>query len=162
VVLFFHAIVVDFEQAGIGMVSMKTLATMFCVSLLLLQLACTSEKPLEPTEGNALRELFIATLFGNRTIFTKYDYYMATNVSGGGTLEGLAMNSATLWFDQSHRVTVKAWYPGPGTLIASNTFSASSSVNVSFSGKPVYAYTNTLRIQAWDEDEGREVLNAEW
>jgi len=97
--LFFHAIVVDLKQAGIGMVSMKTLATMFCVSLLLLQLACTSEKPLEPTEGNALRELFIATPLGNRTIFTKYDYYMATNVSGGGTLEGLAMNSATLWFD---------------------------------------------------------------
>ena len=144
------------------MVFMKTPAKIMYASLVLLQFACTSEKPLEPTEGNALRELSITTPSGNRTIFKKYDYYMATNVSGGGTLEGLAMNSATLLFDQSHRMTVKAWYPGPGVLIASNTFSASSSFNVFFSGNPVYAYTNTLRIQAWDEDENREVLNAEW
>lgn len=141
---------------------MRTLTLLCCAWCVLLQFACTSEKPLEPTDSNALRELVITTPSGSRTIFSKYDYYMATNVSGGGTLEGLAMNSATLTFSRSHRITVKAWYPDPGTIIVSNTFSIAASVNVLFTANPVYYYTNTLRIQAWDEDEGREVLNAEW
>ena len=160
--LFFFTFVVDFLQAYSGMVHMKITAVLIGLVICCLLAACSSEKPLEPTDTNALKDLLVSTPSGTRAIFSKYDYYMATNVSGGGTLENLAMNSAALTFTRSHRVTVTAWYPDASTVVASNTFPISASVTLLFSGSPVYHFTNTLRIRAWDEDEAREVLNAKW
>ena len=141
---------------------MRRLAPLIYIALICSISACSDDKPLTPTENNALRELTVFTPSGTRTIFQNYDLYMATNTSEGASLEGLSINSATLVFTRSHRVTVMAWYPNQASLIASNTFPISSSVSIMFAGNPVYRYTNTLRIRAYDEDDAREVLHAEW
>ena len=132
-------------------------------------LACDTETPaLEPSgSGYDLHTLVVQAGGMSRTLFYKYDYYIATNTYTGSatvhaTLEGLQLTGATVTLRTAHRWSVLAYYPDETTLIGSNYANLATSGTVTFTTNPNYYYTNTLRFRIYDHDDRKEIINADW